>query len=599
MVDPRIYRGLLVLVAFAVVVFGFSLQNQPGGVGATIAPGQFFSQTGSEMLSLARQYPDRSPGSPGDRGLAQTVHSDFNQTKGLEVSTQYFTAHTASGDQVLENVIAQRPGLGSGEIVVVASRDATGTPGQAAMSGTATLLSLARAISGETPSHTLVLISTSGQVGAAGATQIANSLSGQPVDAVIVLGDLAGAQHRTPMVVTWSGTDLLAPLMLRNTLADFVSQQTGIKTAEPGIAGQLVRLAVPFSLTQQAPFIANGIPAVTLSTASDLVPPSHEKLAGAGQIANFGTAVMQTLNALDHGPAVPAPSSYLLISGKVVPLWALRLLVLALILPVGATVVDALARTRRRGHSILRWIGWVLCGAVPFLVGLIALWVARAAKLLSANPPGAVGAHGVPITGGDTAVLLVIVVIVVLTFAFVRPWCLRAVASMAAGSSASARRPETPAADAAAVALTLVMTVLTLVVWALNPFAALLLVPALHLWLWLAQPGLRAHRIAVTGLALAALLPAVPVLIYYADAYALTPVGLVWSVVLMIAGGAMPAVTAVYWALALGCVASAFVIASKAAKAAALMSDPVVTVRGPSTYAGPGSLGGTESALRR
>ena len=36
--------------------------------------------------------------------------------------------------------------------------------------------------------------------------------------------------------------------------------------------------------------------------------------------------------------------------------------------------------------------------------------------------------------------------------------------------------------------------VLAVVVWVLNPFAALLLVPALHTWLWLAQPGARAHR---------------------------------------------------------------------------------------------------------
>ena len=37
-------------------------------------------------------------------------------------------------------------------------------------------------------------------------------------------------------------------------------------------------------------------------------------------------------------------------SGKLVPLWAVRLLVLALILPVAATTLDAAARTRRRGH---------------------------------------------------------------------------------------------------------------------------------------------------------------------------------------------------------------------------------------------------------
>ena len=143
------------------------------------------------------------------------------------------------------------------------------------------------------------------------------------------------------------------------------------------------------------------------------------------------------------------------------------------------------------------------------------------------------------------------------------------------------------------------MTVIAVVIWALNPFSALLLVPALHLWMWLAQPGVRTRRWVLLVLLAVPLLPVLAVLIYYADAYGLTPVDLVWSGVLMVAGGAMPLLTAVYWALTLGCVASALVIALRASKATALDLDQVVTVRGPATYAGPGSLGGTKSAIRR
>jgi hypothetical protein len=176
---------------------------------------------------------------------------------------------------------------------------------------------------------------------------------------------------------------------------------------------------------------------------------------------------------------------------------------------------------------------------------------------------------------------------------------LRAVAAALGSAGPDRRHPESPAADAAAVALTLVMSTLAVLIWALNPYSALLVVPALHLWLWLAQPGLRAHRWAVLVFTLAAVLPMVIVLIYYANAYALTPVGLVWSVALMVSGGAMSVVTALCWALTLGCLASAIVIALRSVKASASALDPVVTVRGPASYAGPGSLGGTESALRR
>jgi hypothetical protein len=259
-----------------------------------------------------------------------------------------------------------------------------------------------------------------------------------------------------------------------------------------------------------------------------------------------------------------------------------RLLVLALILPVAATTVDAIARTRRRGHAVLRWVGWVLAGVLPFLVGLVALLIARAAGVLSAEPPGAVGAGAVPITGADASVMGVVLLLVVACFLLLRPLCLRLLAGLGEG----ARRPESPAADAAAVSLSVVMVVLALVVWALN------------LWLWLAQPGARRSRWFVLVAMLIAIVPGALVLIYYVNAYGLSPLALAWSLTLM-TGGSLSVVTALYWCVALGCFASALVIASRAMRANAAASEPRVTVRGPTTYAGPGSLGGTKSALRR
>jgi hypothetical protein len=48
----------------------------------------------------------------------------------------------------------------------------------------------------------------------------------------------------------------------------------------------------------------------------------------------------------------------------------------------------------------------------------------------------------------------------------------------------------------------------------------------------------------------------------------------------------------------LGCLVSAAVFVIAMARRPSLAPAPV-TVRGPITYAGPGSLGGTESAMRR
>ncbi len=599
MVDPRIYRGFLVVAAFAVIIFGFSLQDQPHGLASAAPPGQFFGSADATMKSLAHQYPNRAPGSADDRRLAGYVAGQLAGDN-FTVTTQEFQAETAVGSRQLETVSATRLGLGHGSIVVVAHRDATRPHAVADMSGTAVLLSLAHALSGETLNRSVTLVSTSGQIGLAGATQLARSLAG-PVDAVLVLGDLAGANVRQPTTVAWSDGDLLAPPALRNTLANFVAQQAGIPAQGAGLAGQFARLAFPFAITEQAPFAGQDIPAVLLSVSGDRPIIGPEPLGPSGRIASLGSAALQTVDALDSGPSIPAPSSYLMLSGKVVPLWAVRLLILALILPVAATTLDALARTRRRGHAVTRWVGWVLAGAVPFLVGLAALLLARVAGLFSTAPPGAVGG-GVSLTGGDAVVLAVVLMLVIASFVFLRPWCLRLLArqpgQVRRPDTGASRRPESPPADAAAVALSVVMCALAVVLWLLNPYAALLLVPALHLWLWLAQPGARTRPWAVLALLLVAVLPGVMVLVYYAIVYGLSPLQLAWSLALM-PGGPVPIGFALCWAVALGCLASAIVIGRRTQRVAAATPESVVTVRGPASYAGPGSLGGTESALRR
>jgi hypothetical protein len=164
------------------------------------------------------------------------------------------------------------------------------------------------------------------------------------------------------------------------------------------------------------------------------------------------------------------------------------------------------------------------------------------------------------------------------------------------------KRPASAAGDAAAVAVSVVLSVTAVIVWVLNPFAAVLLVPALHLWLWLAQPGVRARRPLVALLVVLGALPVVVLVGYYAHAFGLLAPGpFVWSATLLVAGGGIPLVAIVYWSIALGSFVSVVILAVRASRSAAVLArvEPVVTVRGPIGYAGPGSLGGTESALRR
>ena len=131
------------------------------------------------------------------------------------------------GTVTLENVVGIRPGMQSGSIVIVASRDALGAPAMAAASGTATLMELARNLEGETLHRSVVLASTSGSQGTAGAIRLAATLAG-PIDGVIVLGDLASARVQQPIILPWSTRQAVAPTILRNTVASALAAQTSL-----------------------------------------------------------------------------------------------------------------------------------------------------------------------------------------------------------------------------------------------------------------------------------------------------------------------------------------------------------------------------------
>jgi hypothetical protein len=108
----------------------------------------------------------------------------------------------------------------------------------------------------------------------------------------------------------------------------------------------------------------------------------------------------------------------------------------------------------------------------------------------------------------------------------------------------------------------------------------------------------RLHPAVLLTLFLAGLAAPALVVAYYAVTLGFGPVGVAWNAVLLLAGGDVGLLAALEWSIVLGCVASVAVLAVQAARQD--RPQPAqVTVRGPVTYAGPGSLGGTKSALRR
>ncbi len=584
MVDPRIYRAVWVIVFVALIVFGFSLENKPAPASTNLAPGVSFASAPTQAETMATRFGAPRAGSRADAELAAYIGGQIRAAGGFSVSTQTVATRTADGERAVARVEAERPGLAQGTVVVIANRDAP-------TAGSAVLISLAKEMSGVTLNRSLLLISTSASLGAACDAQLAHSLPSTGTDAVIVLGDLAGADVRSPVVVPWSSTDVLAPLMLTSTLGTYVKAQTGLSSADPSMGSEFAQLAFPFATGGQAPFAGLGIPAVGLSVSGDRTATAGEPVDSA-RIARLGLALDQAVTALDNGASVPAPGAYLTVSSKLVPLWAVRLLVLALIAPVAFTLVDALARARRRGHSILSWSVWVLSGIAPFIVGLAVLKLAGAAHILSA-PPAAVGS-GVGFSVAGAVVIAVALVATAVAFRLLRP-----LGVQVASGIGWRRTPTSPLIEGASVALSVVMCGLTLIVWAFNPFAAALLVPALHVWLWLGSPAIVASRVRALALVLAGLILPLLIAVYYMLALGLTPWHFVWSLTLGLAGGAVGVGTGLSWCVALGVLAGAVVLLARAAGAGAAAADAPVTVRGPLGYAGPGSLGGTESALRR
>ncbi len=598
MLNGRLYRAAFAPFVLALALAAFSLTGRPAPLRSTLAPDAFdATQAFSELNSLAREYPNRRPGGSGDRALAAYIAATLRGLGGatgggFQVRTREFTAQTIDGQRTLETVIAQRPGAtGAAPIVIVAHRDAAGTGARAELSGTAALLELARVFASRETQHTIVLVSTSGGSGGdAGAADFAAHAPG-PYDAAIVLGDLAGTRSRKPFVVPFSDALGSAPAQLQRTVEDAITQETGSDPGSPSGFGQLAHLALPLTVGEQGPLDAAGIPAVLVQASGEPGPAAGAPV-GLTRLEGLGRAVLGAIDALDTGGELaPAIQRGLSIQRKTIPSWALRLLLGTLLLPPLIVAADALARARRRRLAVARWSLWTLMCAVPFLLTAAFVIVLGALGIGGSAPGTPVPPAGLAL--GGSALATVVATILVFALAWLLwPMLLRRVGLRVQ-----------PSSDGAGVAMLLVLLPVAVVVWIGDPLAALLLLPALHAWLLIVSPELRPRPPVALALAALGLVPLALLAAFYAEDLGLGVGRAAWFGVLLLAGGQIGAPGVLLWSLALGCAAATFILAVTAG--ASRLSDgddddvQEITIRGPLSYAGPGSLGGTQSALRR
>jgi hypothetical protein len=252
-----------------------------------------------------------------------------------------------------------------------------------------------------------------------------------------------------------------------------------------GLLGQLIDLGFPFTLYDQGPFLAAGIPAVTLTTGGERPPAAFgDDVLQTQRLGEMGEAAQALLGSLNQDVELaPTTSSFVWTGSRAIHGWAIELLLIALLVPIAATIVDLYALCRRNHvafapavRSLRSRLGfWAFVGAVFTCFRLLGAWPGGPARPPNPLNPAA-GHWPLPAT-------LALLLVVAAGWSVARP-------------RLATRRRVLPEEQLAGYLVALVALLLVgLLVAATNPFALLFVVPALHIWLWL--PQLRIARAPV------------------------------------------------------------------------------------------------------
>ena len=142
-----------------------------------------------------------------------------------------------------------------------------------------------------------------------------------------------------------------------------------------------------------------------LLQASGELGPKPRTTVSENRLDAFGRAALRAVIALDPkvsradeaGPFANETSGIVTVR-RLLPDWAIRLLVGTLLLPPLLTAFDAFFGARRRHLPVARWLGWVGAAAVPFL--LTWLWIRMLGLVGAVDAPlGPVLPDALPLRG--------------------------------------------------------------------------------------------------------------------------------------------------------------------------------------------------------
>jgi hypothetical protein len=302
------------------------------------------------------------------------------------------------------------------------------------------------------------------------------------------------------------------------------------------------------------------------------------------------------VSALDGSSADPkhGPPSYIQFAGKLMPAWPVQLLALAFLLPALIASIDAFARARRRHEAVAVWLVWLASALLPFVLGLALALLLVLVGIAPDAPPAPLDPRSVSLDSGAWGSFVATALAVALAWVLGRSSVIRRAASL----------PDASSPGAACVA-SLALSLLVLVLVFTNPYAALLLIPAVHLWMLATLTNVRWRGGLV--MFLLGLLPVALVALYYLLHFHLGPFVGAWYFFLLVTGNQTGVLTTA------GLVVLAAITGSVAAilLARARRGDPVAPSRGarpagqgqsifgPGGHAGPGAIGQARSTLGR
>ena len=500
-VNGRTYRGTALLIAIPLLVAAFTV-GRPDELPPSSLPPAFDQQAAVEATrELAISHPFRASGSREADAAADWV-AERLRSYGFRVQRDQFEADVPGvGRRRLQNVYAVSPGRSGETLVVMAHRDNLDLSPAANdnASGTGALLELARGYglrseqAALSPTHTIVFLSTDGgAVGGLGAVRfLEQSRYRNRLEAVLNLEAIGGER---PLRLDLAGDRPRSPdARFVQTAAARIQERTNVEPRRTSALGQLIDLAFPFSFYEQAPFVGHGVPALTLTSADERPPrPSSDTVDAlvGRRIGEAGGAAEAIVGSLDEGIALPgSTATYVYLGPRVIRGWAIKLVLIAALLPFLLATIDLFAHCRRRHIPLApalrsyrsRLAFWLWTGAVFGVLAWLGFLGDGAPRPPSPDtefagdyPLLALGVFGALTAGG---------------------WL------VARERLLPRRRVSTEEELAGQTAALLALGVISLLIVATNPFALIFVLPSLHAWLWL--PQVRHHRLWVRGAVLA------------------------------------------------------------------------------------------------